>query len=910
MGSVRTGVGLFSGVDFTALTDSIIGAQRTPVIRMEQRVAGFQATQSGFSVIEATIIAIKSSIQSLGSTASFNSFAVSNSDTEQLTATTNANTAAGNYKFQSVQLAGAHSSLSKGFANADTQKLGAGTVTVSTGGQLHEPTLLDALNGGSGIGRGKIQVTDRSGNSATIDLSSTQTVDDVLAAINDNTSISVTASVDEDKFVLTDTSGSTASNLIVADVGLGTAATDLGIEQSTASDVLTGSTVYTLTDDFSLDLINDGDSIRRLSSAPDIRITLTDDSTIEVNLDDAVTLRDVVNLINDHDDNGGSVTASLTNGRLQLVDNSGGGGSSPLIVEDINESTVVRQLGLDATAAGTTLTGNRLSAGLNSVLLRNLRGGQGIDQLGQISLTDRSGTSTTIDLSSAESLDEVINAINTATDGPTALQLTASINSTGNGITITDTSGSTASNLVIADVGGSTLANQLSIEVDAAQTSVDSGRLNLRHVGENTSIDNYAADGAGIDPGTIRITDSAGNVEEITISSAVKNIGDVLQRINGASTALVSAELNETGDGFVLIDNAGGAGTLKVEEVDGTTAADLRLLGDSYVGTDSKQRVTSRFAAVIDIDSDDTLNDLVEKINAQGKFVQASVFNDGSAISPSRLSLTSTTSGFDGALVLEHTGIDFDFSTTVQAKDALLRIGDNAETGFLIASSTNSFTNTASGIDVSLKAVGASTAEIDVSLNFQKIESTIQGFVNSYNTFATTTIDLTSYNTETEERGVLQGEGTILRVESRFQSLLNQTFGDSTQGIRSLAELGVRVTDGGKLTFNSDTLAQALEDDPNAVSDFFLTEETGFADVFESTIDTFTDEFNGTFTVQNESLQNSVDALTARITQLDEILEVRRERLLLSFIQMETILSQLNTQQQALTSIQAVKAPS
>ncbi len=910
MGSVRTGVGLFSGVDFTALTDSIIGAQRTPILRMEQRVAGFQATQSGFSAIEATIIAIKTSVQSLGSTASFNSFAVSNSDTGQLTATTNANTVAGNYKFQSVQLAGAHSSLSKGFANADTQKLGAGTITVSTGGQLHEPTLLDALNGGSGIGRGKVQITDRSGSSATIDLSSTQTVDDVLAAINNNTSISVTASVDGDKFVLTDTSGSTASNLIVADVGLGTAAEDLGIEQSTASDVLTGSTVYTITDDFSLDLINDGDSIRRLTGAPDIRITLTDDSTIEVNLDDAVTLRDVVNLINDHDDNGGSVTASLTNGRLQLVDNSGGGGSSPLIVEDINESTVVRQLGLDATAAGTTLTGNRLSAGLNSVLLRNLRGGQGIDQLGQISLTDRSGTSTTIDLSSAESLDEVINAINTATDGPTALQLTASINSTGNGITITDTSGATASNLIIADVGGSTLANQLSIEVDAAQTSVDSGRLSLRHVGENTSIDNYAADGAGIDAGSIRITDSAGNVEEIVISSAVKNIGDVLQRINGASTVQVTAELNETGDGFVLIDNAGGAGTLTVEEVDGTTAADLRLLGDSYVGTDSKHRVTSRFAPVIEIDSDDTLNDLVEKINAQGKFVQASVFNDGSAISPSRLSLTSTTSGFDGALVLEHTGIDFNFNTTVQAKDALLRIGDNAETGFLISSSTNSFTNTASGIDVSLKAVGTSTAEIDVSLNFEKIESTIQGFVNSYNTFASTTLNLTSYNPETEERGILQGEGTILRVESRFQSLLNRTFGDSSQGIRSLAELGVRVGEGGRLTFNSDTLAQALEDDPNAVSDFFLTEETGFADVFETTIDTFTDEFNGTFKVQNESLQNSVDALTARITQLDEILAVRRERLLLSFIQMETILSQLDTQQQALTSIQSVKAPS
>ncbi len=63
--------------------------------------------------------------------------------------------------------------------------------------------------------------------------------------------------------------------------------------------------------------------------------------------------------------------------RLQLQDLTGGGGSSDFKVEDINDAKVVRQLGLDATAQGTTLTGNRLLAGLNSVLLRNLNGGQG-----------------------------------------------------------------------------------------------------------------------------------------------------------------------------------------------------------------------------------------------------------------------------------------------------------------------------------------------------------------------------------------------------------------------------------------------------------------------------------------------------------------------------------------------------
>src|SRR6185503_12234684 len=143
---------------------------------------------------------------------------------------------------------------------------------------------------------------------------------------------------------------------------------------------------------------------------------------------------------------------------------------------------------------------------------------------------------------------------------------------------------STSSNLVIADVGMGTLASQLGIAVNAATTSVDSGRLSLRYVNEATSVSNYAPDGLGIQAGAIKITDSAGNTATVQISSAVSNIGDVLQRINSASGISVTAQLNDTGDGFVLVDNAGGAGTLKVEESGGTTAADLRLLGTAVLG--------------------------------------------------------------------------------------------------------------------------------------------------------------------------------------------------------------------------------------------------------------------------------------------------------------------------------------
>ncbi|HUG90813.1 MAG TPA: flagellar cap protein FliD N-terminal domain-containing protein [Planctomycetaceae bacterium] len=644
MSRVTTGIGLISGLKTAELVDALINAQRAAVRRLESRAAGFQTTQTALKTLEANLFSVKAAIQQLGEASRFNSFNVQNSQPEQLAVTAGTAATPGTYRFQAVRLASTHEVHSRGFANAAQQAVGSGTLVIADGGFLNRPTLIDALNGGEGIRRGVIRITDRAGSTAEIDLSNVQTVDDVLAAINASQTIAVTASARDGHLVLTDTSGG-AGSLSVADLNGGHAAEDLGLAGTAAGDTLTGQTVFEITSDFTFNLLNDGNGLRTISGAPALRVTLSDDTVLDVNLDGAATLGDVIDRINEHEDNGGKLSATLAGGRLELADLSGGGGAGNFTVENINDASVVGELGLDTAAAGGTITGRRLAAGLNSVLLRNLHGGAGIDQTGQITLTDRTGATATIDLSGAESLDEVLAAINGATDGGTKLQLLAEINPQGTGIAVRDTSGASASNLVISDLGGSTLAAQLGIEVDAAVDSIDSGPLGLRSLNAASSVADYAPDGGGIAAGSIRITDSAGNSATVAISTAVTNIGDVLQRLNAASGISVRAELNETGDGFVLIDEAGGAGTLDVAEVGGTTAADLRLLGEAIAGGDGTQRITSRRAAIVEVESGDTLDDVVAKINASAGFVSASVLNTGSAINPVRLRLVSSASG-------------------------------------------------------------------------------------------------------------------------------------------------------------------------------------------------------------------------------------------------------------------------
>ncbi len=905
MSNLTVTTGLVSGLDIAGLVEALSLNQQQAIKRLDARAQEFEIKKTGIDALEANLLSLSTSMTTLGNDITFEQLSVTNSDTSQLTPTVGKTAVAGTYVFQTLQKSSAEQSLSRGFADSDQQTVGAGTLTISQGGFLDQSTLLETLNDGSGIRRGSIRISDRSGSSANIDLTKAVTIDDVLNQINNEVDIAITARVVDGKFVLEDTSGSTVNNLTVVDLDGGQAAVDLGIDKSVAAATLNGNTVYDTTENFSLDQINDGNGLNLVTGAPDIRITLEDATQLEINLDGVKTIKGIIDKINDDAGNGGKVTAALTSGRIVLTDTTGGAGT--LSIEDINNSSVIRKLGLDAAVSGSTITGNRLTAGMNSVLLRNLRGGQGFDQLGSISLTDRSGQTATIDLSSAETLTDVVEAINSAQDTGSDLFLTASLNSKKDGILITDSSGATASNLIIADVGGSTLATQLGIAVDGAVDSIDGGALALRYVNEATSIANYAPDGGPVEQGLIQITDSAGNVGIIDITSSVKTVGDVITRINANSAISVTAALNDTGDGFVLIDEAAGTGTLSVVEFgDTTTAADLRLLGDSVVGGDGKQRVSSRKVTQVDIDATDTLDDLVTKLNNAGGLVNVSVFDDGSSFNSTRLSLTAASSGKAGRMLIDDGGLGLNFTTIVNAQDSLLQVGSNPATAFLITSGDNSYQNVVEGIDLDLVNVGTSPVTIEIKKNTDSIVSNVEAFVTNYNKYLDVASELTKFDTSTNQRGILQGDGFVTRVNTRLDSALSKRIGTGSETIQTLLDIGIRVGTGGKLVFTKERLEDKLKNDLSGVQKFFTAEDTGFSAKFNTTLKSLTDVVDGTFANEKSVLDTSINQTQDRIVELNALLESKKNRLLLQFVQMETIISSIQSQQEALKALQPI----
>lgn len=257
-------------------------------------------------------------------------------------------------------------------------------------------------------------------------------------------------------------------------------------------------------------------------------------------------------------------------------------------------------------------------------------------------MTDRSGATANVNLASAETLDDVIQAINGAGIG-----VAARVNDSRNGLVVEDTSGGTG-NLIIANSGDSTTtADKLRIATNSATSLANSGSLDLQTFNQQqlSSLNG----GRGVDDGSFLITDTDGQVGAVNLTVlGAETVGEVIDSINALIIG-VQARINDTGDGILLLDPASGSGDITVSDVgSGTSAADLRLAGTSVtetIGGTPTKVIDGATTLKVTLNATDTLDDLVEQINAVDGDVAASVFNSGTGATPFRLPLASQFTG-------------------------------------------------------------------------------------------------------------------------------------------------------------------------------------------------------------------------------------------------------------------------
>ena len=375
-----------------------------------------------------------------------------------------------------------------------------------------------------------------------------------------------------------------------------------------------------------------------------------------------------------------------------MIEDQTGASDNNLKVTNGLLGTAADELGLTADVADGTITGTRIAAGLKDTLVSSLSGGAGLT-LGSVAITDREGTSVTVDLAGLETVGDIVDKINDDAEAG-SVSVTASLNDSRSGITLTDSSTTPTQNLIVAEVGAGTTASDLGILADTSATSINGASLNRQTVSESTLLDSLNG-GAGVALGNFTVTDSVGVRRTIDLDksgSEAETIGDVIDAINTAGNG-VTASINSTGDGILLTDTAGGDGTLTVAEVGGgSTAADLQLVGASTATDGSNQQIisgTTRFSV--------DLSDLT----ASPESISLSTLNNGAGVDAGIFQITDS-AGNTAVVDLGEAGAE------------AFTIGDvinliNAETSVSVTAAIN---DSGTGIELTDTAGGSGTLAV------------------------------------------------------------------------------------------------------------------------------------------------------------------------------------------------------
>jgi len=909
MGRIQTNVGLITGVPIGETVDQLMSVESRPRDNLQTANKKIDSERTAIAELSVLFLAAQYPIKNLLKEDVYTKRTATSSNESALIARVTGTPSVGNYTFTPIRTTQADQWLTSG-VREKTSPLGGGVLSFRFGPGVDRTLSLDQLRGGLGFERGVIRITDRSGASAEIDLTTVQTLDDVIAAINGNTRINVRAEVVGDHIRLTDRTGMAFSNLRVQDLGNGRAAASLGLAGiDVASSTADGEDIVWLTTDTLLSDLNDGLGISASSTLPDISFRLKDGTTGTIDFDPMPesggtrttekTLGNIIDRINAAAP--GKLQAELSPDGKRLVIRDLTTGTNEFALESLYGSQALHELGLDVAANGDTITGRRLIGSLKSPALSQLNGGQGLGTLGLIRLTDRSGQQAEVDLSSTDTLEDVIRAINAA-----GIDVTASINSARNGIVIQDTSGGSG-HLKIESLDETQTAAKLQIEVDDAVSSKDSGDLHLRAISVNTRLADWNG-GQGVTLGRFTITDSKGVTGTIDLASlGAQTVGDVISAIN-RTAANVIARINDTGDGILIRDLANGSGKLAINDLGGTTAKELGILRESTLVDFQGEKdyaIDGSLTYRIELEENDTLTTLEEKINELAAGVRASTLYDGSS-RPYRLSLIAEKGGSLARLVIDDSQLGIDFQRISEARDAQLALGQVGAAGAVVlSSSTNKFTGVVPGLELEVFQGTASPVSVQVQTSEADVVASVQTFVDNYNKFWKRYKELTRYNTETQKGEVLASDPTAIRLGSEVSYLLSSRFAGAGK-IQSLAEIGISINEDGTLNFDGTILKQKYAEDPDAVKEFFTDKTFGFATKYDKLTESLAGENVSLLAQRLSALSQKYEDNQEKIEWWNTKLERRRQQLLLYFYRLESTIAKLKSNMDTLSAIQPI----
>lgn len=397
---------------------------------------------------------------------------------------------------------------------------------------------------------------------------------------------------------------------------------------------------------------------------------------------------------------------------------------------------------------------------------------------------------------------------------------------------------------------------------------------------------------------------SVSNSDEskLTVSADSKGqVGTYKIKINQLATAtrLASAEINQ----------------MKEKSI----TDKLELSGKITVGNSKTNPVA------IDIDSNDSLKDIVGKINETSKEsgVSASIVDN-------RIILSSTTMGDEELSITGTNGLSdklgFDASTVGNQEKG--QMAEFTVNGLTVKRDSNKIDDVIEGITFELLKVDKESEvnTIKVSEDTEKTISTVKEFIEQYNStmsFIGDQLKVGDPSLKDNKVGPLAGDSSLIRLQAQLRSLITSNVENSSGAIKNVKDIGITVDRYGTAVLDETKLKEVLAKDPSVVEKLFNTSsktveqvtdeegkiteveketKSGVAQKMQSLVDSFISKKNGIITTKSETYDKMIKDIGKQIDTFNERLVKKREYYVKTFTALDTAMMEAESQMSYLAS--------
>ncbi len=315
-------------------------------------------------------------------------------------------------------------------------------------------------------------------------------------------------------------------------------------------------------------------------------------------------------------------------------------------------------------------------------------------------------------------------------------------------------------------------------------------------------------------------------------------------------------------------------------------------------------------AVDIQIESTDTLSNVVDKINSAGAGVSASLVTDATGV---RLSLRSTATGEANGFRMTAADSDgnnsdnlglsvmaFDPPNGATAMQLMQGSSDAKATvnGIAVTSTTNAMAGVIEGLTLNLNKVSAIAVNIAANPDTASVQTAIKTFASAYNAMVSYLGNQTKYDPTSKLGGVLQGDSAATNLQGRLRTMVGATSGASSTFAR-MSDIGLEVQRDGTLTISQTKLDAAtgkLGELKKAfsTSDISNSANSGFARRY-SDLATQALGVDGTITTRTAGLQKLIAKNGEDQTALNARVDTFQARLVAQYTALDANVAKLNS---------------